>query len=272
MMLKRLVGDFIRKCNPLEVEQIIIPIDNISTNFTSLKIAHVSDVHIPRSAFSPHEISEILKKQAPDVIFLTGDMMDVASKFEAPKIALLTSLLMEIAPLYVISGNHERRKRGYEQIWETMLKLRGAYVMNDQVRRFEKEGVTFVVTGMRDINVNKILESDVSFLTEIEVATTECHLLLHHKPNIWRSYYPDDAPTPNVVFSGHAHGGQARIPFIKRGLIAPDQGLFPKYTSGLYAYSDGSVEVVSRGIASSTRPVRIGNKPHIPIVVLVSKG
>ena len=272
MKLRQFIGDFIRKRNPMDMEHIIIPIENTSPSFTSLRIAHVSDVHIPRSAFSPREIAEAVARQNPDVIFLTGDMMDVGSKFDGSKIALLISFLMKIAPIYAISGNHERKKRQYYKIWKTMLKLRGVHFMNNKVTRFEKEGVTFVITGMSDIDVDRASEYDFNFLTQLEVAKDECYLLLHHKPNIWRSYYPEEAPVPDVVFSGHAHGGQVRIPLVKRGLIAPDQGFFPKYTSGLYHYADGSFEVVSRGLASSTKPVRVNNKPHIPIVELVPKG
>jgi predicted MPP superfamily phosphohydrolase len=270
--LRRLIGDFVRKRNPLDIEHIVIPIEKISPSFTSLRIAHISDTHIPRTAFSPCEIADAIGKQTPDIILFTGDMMDINRKFEGPKISLLISLLMKIAPVFVISGNHERKNGKYYKIWRTMLKLRGVHFMNNHVTRFEKEGVTFVITGMKDINMLSVLEHDFSFLSEIEVADDECYLWLHHKPNIWRSYYPADAPTPDVVFSGHAHGGQVRIPFIKRGLLAPDQGFFPKYTSGLYHYPDGSYEVVSRGVASATKPVRVNNHPHIPVVEIVPKG
>ena len=271
MKLRRLIGDYIRKRNPLDIEQIPIPIKGIDSSFTSLKIAHVSDVHIPKSAFLPSEIAKAVKNQNPDVIFLTGDMMDGKYKFDGPTIALLIILLMEIAPIYAISGNHERNNREYYKIWKTMLELRGVHFMDGKVTRFEKEGITFIIVGMRYVRSEKILEFDFSFLSEVEVSVNECYLLLHHKPNIWRSCFPNDAPIPDVIFSGHAHGGQVGVPIINRGLFAPSQGLFPKYTSGLYQYSDGSCEVVSRGLASSTRPVRINNNPHIPIVEIVPK-
>ena len=270
MNLRRLVGDFIRKRNPLDIQHITVPI-SVFPIAASFRIAHVSDIHIPRCAFSPREIADAVKNQNPDVIFLTGDVMDGRSKFDAPKISLLISLLIKIAPVYAISGNHERNNHKYYKIWKTMLELRGIQFMDDKFTRFEKGDVTFVIAGIRDMNISGAQEFDCSFLTEIEITDNECYLLLHHKPNIWRSYYPDDAPLPDIIFSGHAHGGQVRIPFINRGLIAPNQGLFPKYTSGMYRYFDGSQEIVSRGLASSTKPVRINNKPHIPIVDLIPK-
>ena len=271
MKLRQIMGDFIRKRNPLDIEYIQVPIEHTPSEFTRLRIAHVSDVHIPRLAFSPREMADHLKKQSPDVIFLTGDMMDSKRDFDGVMIALMVDLLIKIAPVYAISGNHERKNRAYYKIWRTMLELRGVHFINNKMTCIEKEGMIFVITGMRDIHVSKMLDVDLSFLNEREIVAGKCHLLLHHKPHIWRSYYPPDVPLPDVVFSGHAHGGQIRLPFIKRGVIAPDQGFFPKYISGLYHYSDGSKEVVSRGLASSTNPVRINNPPHLPIVELVPK-
>lgn len=74
---------------------------------------------------------------------------------------------------------------------------------------------------------------------------------------------------PNLVLSGHVHGGQFRIPIINKGIIAPDQGLFPKYTSGLYVNNNVDM-IVSRGLGNSIISIRINNRPHIPITILSS--
>lgn len=268
MKLRQIIGDFVRKRNPIDIEYIRIPIKQTPSEFQSLRIAHVSDTHIPRCAFSPREIAESLKKQSPDVIFLTGDVMDGRGEFDGVTIALLIELLIKIAPVYAVSGNHERKNKHYYKIWRTMLILRGVHFINNKTTRIKKGGMTFVITGIRDMSMTKTEDVDLSFLNKLNVADDEYHLMLHHKPNLWRSYYPINVSAPNVVFSGHAHGGQIKIPFIKRGLIAPHQGFLPKYISGLYCYQDGSKEIVSRGLASSTNPIRINNRPHIPIVEL----
>ena len=270
MWFKRKIGDFIRKINPLEIEYIKIPVNAIpgANSFNSFKIAHVSDVHIPRTAFTPRYLAEAVKNQKPDIIFLTGDIMDGKSPFDGPKISLLISLLLKIAPVVAISGNHEVGYKKYEKIWKTMLKLRGVVFVDNSLINVDKEGKNFVIAGIKDFNPRKITNPDLSFLNEVKIADDDCFLLLHHRPNIWRNYYPENAPTPDIVFSGHAHGGQIRIPFTGRGIIAPNQGLFPKYISGLYEYPDGSKEIISRGLASVTTPVRINNNPHLIIVEL----
>lgn len=73
----------------------------------------------------------------------------------------------------------------------------------------------------------------------------------------------------DLVFSGHAHGGQFRVPIIK-GLYAPHQGVLPKYTEGVYTM--GSTQLhVSRGLGNSRFPYRLFNHPEIIKVTLRCK-
>ena len=88
-------------------------------------------------------------------------------------------------------------------------------------------------------------------------------ILLSHRPELLSLYSESEF---DVVFSGHAHGGQFRLPFIG-GLIAPDQGLFPTYTSGTYKL-DNTTMIVNRGLGNSIIPIRIFNRPEIVVVTL----
>jgi predicted MPP superfamily phosphohydrolase len=88
-------------------------------------------------------------------------------------------------------------------------------------------------------------------------------ILLSHRPELFDLYSENSM---DLVFTGHAHGGQIRIPFIG-GLIAPDQGIFPKYSSGSYS-KDSTTMFVSRGLGNSIFPVRIFNRPEIVVVTL----
>ena len=74
----------------------------------------------------------------------------------------------------------------------------------------------------------------------------------------------------DLAFTGHAHGGQIIIPFLRQGIFAPNQGFFPKYTEGMHE-KDGTVMVVSRGLGNSSFPFRIFNRPELIEVTLTVK-
>ncbi|SHH87064.1 hypothetical protein [Clostridium grantii] len=91
-------------------------------------------------------------------------------------------------------------------------------------------------------------------------------ILLAHRPELFESYSSsDNSISPTIVFSGHAHGGQFRIPFMSKGIIAPNQGLFPEYTSGLYKLNNTNM-IVSRGLGNSIIHVRTNNSTDLPII------
>ena len=90
-------------------------------------------------------------------------------------------------------------------------------------------------------------------------------ILLSHRPELFESYVSCNI---DLVLSGHAHGGQFRLPFIG-GLIAPDQGIFPKYDAGLF--TNGSTNmIVSRGLGNSIIPIRFNNRPEVIVIELLN--
>ena len=93
--------------------------------------------------------------------------------------------------------------------------------------------------------------------------TEDFTLVLSHRPETFQAYVENKL---DVVFAGHAHGGQFRIPGVG-GLVAPGQGLFPTFTSGLYE-DNGTNMIVSRGLGNSIIPIRIFNTPEIIVVTL----
>jgi predicted MPP superfamily phosphohydrolase len=88
-------------------------------------------------------------------------------------------------------------------------------------------------------------------------------ILLSHRPELFHIYVDNNI---DLVLSGHAHGGQFRIPFIG-GIVAPNQGLFPKYDAGLFGEKETNM-IVSRGIGNSIIPFRFNNPPEIIIIEL----
>ena len=86
---------------------------------------------------------------------------------------------------------------------------------------------------------------------------------ISHRPELFDLYVETEM---DLVFSGHAHGGQFRLPFIG-GLVAPNQGFFPKYDAGLFSV-DSTNMIVSRGVGNSIIPIRFNNRPEIVVAVL----
>ena len=91
-------------------------------------------------------------------------------------------------------------------------------------------------------------------------------ILLSHRPELFETYVNCGV---DLVFSGHAHGGQFRLPFIG-GLVAPNQGLFPQYDSGLYTKGDTNM-IVSRGLGNSIIPIRFNNRPEIVLLKIIAE-
>ena len=164
-----------------------------------------------------------------------------------------------IAPVYYVTGNHETAlpQQQYEQLMEG-LETAGVTVLANDAVTVTYHGEEITVVGLSD--PASMAASRLSRLTDKEERYV---ILLAHRPDFFEEYAEGGA---DLVFSGHAHGGQFRLPFIG-GLMAPDQGLFPKYDAGLYRDGNTSM-VVSRGLGNSIIPFRINNRPEIILVEL----
>ena len=145
--------------------------------------------------------------------------------------------------------------------------------MDGQVKEFFYNGEIMYVLGCADPAFNErtvyagdgeVVGKEIGSLSYEQDAYA---ILLSHRPELFQTYVSTGV---DLVLTGHAHGGQFRIPFIG-GLIAPNQGLFPKYTSGL-VQDKGTKMVISRGLGNSILPVRINNRPELVVVKLLSEG
>ena len=177
---------------------------------------------------------------------------------------------VEIAPCYYVTGNHESRltKQAYQE-FETAIYESGVHVLHDEEVVVEREGYSISIVGVDDISFAQrygrtgcVGESDK--LSEL-FSATEYKILLSHRPELFPIYVDANV---DLVFAGHAHGGQFRFPFIG-GIFAPNQGFFPEYDAGVFI-KDGTNMVVSRGIGNSIFPLRFNNRPEL-IVVELSK-
>jgi predicted MPP superfamily phosphohydrolase len=192
-------------------------------------------------------------------------------KYDLDKAMAFVEGALDIAPVFYISGNHEAWSGKYSTI-KKELEDAGVHVLDNDVIRLSIGGSSIHMFGVRDpdFHTSNYLEgTDITEMTDQFKKWSSYKsfkILLSHRPELFDLYCENKM---DLIFTGHAHGGQVRIPFIG-GLVAPDQGLFPKYTSGYYT-KDESTMFVSRGLGNSIIPIRIFNRPEIVVVTLKTK-
>lgn len=247
----------------LDIDQQTIELDDLPQELDHLKIIHLSDTHFERNRISIETLLSEIKQAQPDLIFLTGDLIDRTADLSKIPLEEFGRSLVAIAPTYAVSGNHETSS-GQLAKWENEIVYSGVTLLNNKQSTITVNGAQLALAGVRD-------ESYPAEVPMADVVSTDIPvLLLAHHPEYFEQYLTSNPLIqPDIIFSGHAHGGQIRLPLIGP-LYAPGQGLFPKYSTGIYSSEiDPSKKlVVSRGIGNSVFPFRINNKPHLLVITL----
>ena len=254
----------------LELNHYTISSDRLTEAFDGYRIAHVSDLHNTEMGKDNEKLLDMLQEADPDIIAITGDIID--SRNTDIDVALqFTKDAMEIAPCYYVTGNHEARVSEYDELKEGMIEL-GVVVLEDGRIELEQSGETITLLGVKDPSFQTdylfgdsetVMQSKLQEIVNEEGSYT---ILLSHRPELFEVYTESKV---DLVLSGHAHGGQFRLPFVG-GLVAPNQGLFPKYDAGLYTEENTNM-VVSKGIGNSILPFRFNNRPEVILIDLYSK-
>ena len=241
--------------------------DRLPHSFDGYKIAVVSDLHNAQFGNDNSQLVEKVKKEHPDMIAITGDFVD-SNRTDVEIAIQLASQLTEIAPCYYVTGNHEAWID--EQYYELEKGLIGenVVILHDDVIQLIKDSETIQIAGLDDPDFTErdtyIQDSMAQTkISNLSLSDEYC-ILLSHRPELFEEYVSEEV---DLVLSGHAHGGQFRVPFVG-GIIAPDQGLFPEFDAGKYSKNHTTM-IVSRGIGNSIIPVRINNRPEIVIVELM---
>ena len=234
--------------------------------FDGYRIAQVSDLHNAEFGDRNQRLLEMLREAEPDMIAITGDLIDSRKTNIAVALAF-TEEAVKFAPCYYVSGNHEARVPEYREL-KAGLEAAGVTVLDDAQVKIETSGESITVIGVNDPSFHAdYLTGDAAVidqkLSELATEDTGFTILLSHRPELFDTYVAHDM---DLVLTGHAHGGQFRLPLIG-GLVAPNQGLFPKYDAGLY--SEGSTNmIVSRGLGNSIIPFRFNNRPEVVLIEL----
>ena len=253
----------------LQLNTYTVSSEELPSVFDGYRIAHVSDLHNVEMGDGNETLLAMLREVEPDIIAITGDLIDSRNTDVAVALAFAEEAVL-IAPCYYVTGNHEARVSEYKEL-KTGLEAVGVIVLDDERMELALSSESITLLGVDDPSFStdylfgdaaSVVSSKLAELTTEEDGFT---VLLSHRPEMFDTYVDSSM---NLVLSGHAHGGQFRFPFVG-GLIAPNQGLFPEYDSGLYTDGDTHM-IVSRGVGNSIFPFRFNNRPEVILVELES--
>ena len=236
----------------------------------SFTIAQVSDLHNAEFGGGNGELLTILEEAEPDLIAITGDLIDSRRTDPAPALAFLEGAV-ELAPVCYVTGNHEFRAYDAYQDLKSQMEELGVIVLENESMVLEEvplrviglDDPSFGVRSDPSATPEQILQGALTALAPQAGEEDLRTVLLAHRPEYVELYAQHGA---DLVLSGHAHGGQVRLPGVG-GLYAPGQGFLPAYTSGLYQIGETSL-VVSRGLGNSLFPLRVNNRPEVVLVKL----
>ncbi|PUB13349.1 metallophosphoesterase [Paenisporosarcina sp. OV554] len=260
LIIACLVVFFYVNNNWLTVSNHTIQSSEIPTSFDGYRIVQVSDLHDATFGANQHRLVKKIQQTKPDTIVITGDIID-SNRYNLQNSLDLIDQIVKIADVYYVTGNHEVATNDVDRIKEELTD-RGVRVLSNETLKLERSGEAISLTGIEDPLMGEVASQ---MIADSRVPSDAFTVLLAHRPEDFQAYV--DAGI-DVTFSGHAHGGQFRIPGMG-GLVAPGQGYFPKYTAGIHE-QDQKKLVVSRGLGNSIIPIRLFNLPEIVVVTLKS--
>ena len=249
------------QCNPLTVED-----EKLPAAFDGLRIAHISDLHNTRFGKDQQNLIGLLREEKPDLIVVTGDLID--KRRPGMRNALdFAAQAVRIAPVCYVPGNHEAASAEYPELRMRLAGL-GLILLEDRALPYKRGEGVLTLMGVADPRmcvpnenaaIARCMQEKLAAVTE---GAEGYQVLLAHRPETLTQYAQAGI---DLAFCGHAHGGQFRLPW--GGVIAPNQGFFPKITAGIYRQG-GTQMVVSRGLGNSWIPIRLFNRPEVLLVTL----
>ncbi len=251
--------------NRLEISHYTVNSDKIPDDFDGFRILHLSDFHCDTTA----GLSNAVRDERPDIICITGDMTHDTGTI-TPFTDLLKELL-EIAPVYVVSGNHDIWRNDYNELMKVCEGL-GAVHLKDRSLQINRDNSHITLSGIEDpssVNHHTISKRINESMKKLEI-TDGYNILLFHRANLMDIF---EKKGFDLILSGHMHGGQFRLPGVG-GVVSPRSNFmskgrifFPKYFGGEYKLDDTKM-IVSRGVGNPTILPRIFNRPEICTIIL----
>ena len=239
--------------------------EKLPEGFSGYRIALVSDLHNTQYGKGNSKLISELKNAAPDIIVITGDLVDSSHTDIAVALDFAENAV-KIAPTYYVSGNHEAwlLPEEYTSLKEGLTE-KGVSVLENESLDIEHDGDFITLIGVIDPDFGSDY-GEYGLAAALEELTQDSEhytVLLSHRPEFFELYRDYGI---NLVLSGHTHAGQIRLPFIG-AVMAPGQGIFPKYDKCIFNEGDTTM-IVSAGLGNSVIPFRLFNRAELNIITL----
>ncbi|MBQ7814270.1 MAG: metallophosphoesterase [Thermoguttaceae bacterium] len=256
----------------IQVERFECVSAKVPTAFDGFVVVCVADLHEKEFGPNNERLFAAIRSANPDVIAISGDLLvdpplnvDFARRFVADA--------AKIAPVYYVSGNHEAIAPTQTEYlpFVKALEEAGATVLDGEKVELKRGASSLVIAGIADpllkLKDDRRLTSEQVVAEKLRRAPPDerFYLLISHRPELAELYAKHGV---DLALTGHAHGGQIRLPFVG-GLLAPNQGIFPRYDAGAYRIG-ASTTIVSRGLGPSVFPTRLFNRPCLVVCELKS--
>ncbi|WP_179631919.1 metallophosphoesterase [Clostridium peptidivorans] len=252
--------------NLIETSYYTLKFKKMPEKFDNFKIIHISDLHSKEFGKRNRVLLDKIAKEKPNFILITGDIIDRRNYNEEPSL-YFAEQCMKIAPVYFSTGNHEMWSGKLNGLEEKMKNI-GVSVLRNESNQIKIGDESIYILGIDDPVVYKTKEEGKVLVKNIKsslknVPKDSFKILLSHRPERIDIY---ENANVDLILSGHAHGGQIRLPYIG-GILAPGQGFFPKYEEGVHNIGSAKIEI-SRGLGNSSFPLRVFNRPELVVISL----
>ena len=266
----------------LEITKYEIENEKIPKEFDNFKIVQISDLHNKSFGKGNKRLLEKIDSQNPDIVVITGDLVEGDNKNFDVALNLIDELLKKYK-VYHIIGNHEQKslikkhKELYKTYFDKLYKKNIVNLDNEKIR-IKKDGKYINIYGLiipleyypyffkNYENKNMKLEQDFINNKLGEINRDEYNILLAHTPFFFEDY---EKYGVDLVLAGHVHGGIIRLPKVG-GLLSPNREFFPKYDFGKYIKNNTTM-LLSKGLGGSKVLIRFACKPEIVSITLKSK-
>ena len=270
LIIVTLAYGFLIEPTLITVKEQKITITNLPDNFNGFKIVHISDLHYGR-VFNEKSLKKLVKsinEQEPDIVVLTGDLIDKDTKMTnslAEKISNQLNKISSTAGKYAISGEDDLK---FDE-WTNIITNSGFTNLNNSYDTIYKNGyesifIAGLSTNQDKLNVNEKLKAPIEYLNSFEKNGPIYKILLIHEPDTIN----DMSTNPfDLILAGHSHGGQIRLPLI--GPIIIQEGA-KKYHENHYKIENSDL-YISNGLGVSDFNFRLFNTPSYNLYRLVKK-